>query len=103
MDKKDILQANKEASPDDEWEIHQYYRAIRVGMVGMFGLTAAIVIYNIFKGLDSDSILAILWAGVGFQMLSKYKQSKDARLLISTIVTFFCAIVYLTRYIIETW
>lgn len=103
MDSKEILARNKSAAPADEGDVHQDNMARRSGVTAMMVLLAALVVYNLLKGLPSESLQTILWAFVGTEALYKYRHTGNKTFRVAGIAGTIAAVGFLASYVISTW
>lgn len=103
MDKNRILENNKKAAPADEGVQHLDNRARGVGTTCMLAVIAALIVYNLFKGLPSEGLQTVLWAYVGTEALYKYRHSKGKTWLVAAVAGLAASVLFLANYILQSW
>lgn len=103
MNNMDILEKNRKAIPEDEGMVYQENRARSVGVSCMIILIAALIIYNLTKGISSYSLRSVLWAYIGIEALFKYRHSKSKTFLITGFAGIITSVFSVASYFMETW
>ena len=103
MDKKEILEKNKKLMQEDEGKVYTDNRARSLGVTVMIGLIAVLIIYNLFKGLESNNLQAILWTFIGMEAFYKYRFAQDKKFLLTCVCGLIAAVCFLLTYLIQTW
>lgn len=103
MDRNEILEKNKNATPPDEGMAFQENRARTIASTCMIGILALFVVYNLFKGLPSHSLQALLWAFIGIEAFVKYRFAKNKAFLVTAVAGILASVFSLATYIVQTW
>lgn len=103
MDHNDILKINKQAKINDEGIEFVDNRARKKGEIVLMCLMIFLVIYNLFKGFESNDLMAILWAYTSVLLLHKYKAYRRKTDLVATVSAMVAAIANLLLYFLQTW
>ena len=103
MNKNEILEKNRKATPKDEGELFFKNQTYKFSMIAMMALLLLLYIYNGIKGLPTDAIMALVLANFTMQCFVNYRQSKNRLYMISGIVGILLCIGRAVMYVIKTW
>lgn len=103
MDAKEILEKNKKAHPEDEGMVFHENRARIIASACVMILILVQLVYNLFKGISSYSLQAVLWGYIGVEAFLKYRFSKNKLYLATGIAGSLASIVFVIDHIMYTW
>lgn len=101
MDKEEIL-AKSRQEKTDEGMLHAENRGRGYGLIAFTAVFTFIIIFNLFNGQNSYAPMAMFWAFLGAEAYSKYRFTKQAVFLVSTIAGAMASVAFLGNFILTT-
>lgn len=102
MEKQDILEKSRQEK-SDEGVTYAENRGRRYGMIAFGLLNAAVIVYNLVKGLDSYLPLALFWGYMAADGLGKYQVRRERNSLWMVVFGAIASLCFLLCYVLRTW
>ena len=102
MEKQDILEKSRREKRD-EGVTYAENAGRRYGMIAFCLLNAAMILYNLVKGLDSYLPLALFWGYLAAEGLGKYQVRRERKFLWVIVCGAIASLCFLLCYVLRTW
>lgn len=103
MERDEILNRNKAASPIDEGAAFIENQAKLKGQKAFLLFAIVLIIYNLFKGISNYDLMAIVWINIAVSNLYVYKKDKQKVKMVTVVCSLIAAVIFAVCHVLKTW
>lgn len=103
MERDEILNRNKAASPIDEGAEFIENQAKLYGQKAFLLFSILLIMYNLFKGISNYDLMAIVWINIAVSNLYLYKKDKQKVKMVTVVCSLIAAFTFAICHILKTW